>query len=320
MGACLPQDGGGALYFCRGEWFFCLKRTENPDKELKQELAMTEIVKMRDVRFDPGLFVNFSSGTVLDNLLCSYQGLPKGVNYMIIGDPGVGKTTIILDLIANIDRQNAGTRILFISAEMNEIDLAVYVQRYPKFGDLNIMFVESDFDGQHRHLQEIEDVLQQGWDIVAIDSFHELQGIVKEEEDITMRLAETKLLALIKRHNKANNDTQTNTTFLTIQQVTKSGAFIGSNRLKHMITAMMELRLDNPKNIYSDRYVVFSKHRRGDVGVKLYYNLSSTGDVTFDEQRYRQDLQLRNLQSNVSTQLRDFATQFERLFNNEIEQ
>ncbi|MBR2083931.1 MAG: hypothetical protein IJ879_04830 [Muribaculaceae bacterium] len=66
--------------------------------------------------------------------------------------------------------------------------------------------------------------------------------------------------------------------------------------------------------------MVFSKHRRGDVGVKLYYNLSSTGDVTFDEQRYRQDLQLRNLQSNVSAQLRDFATQFERLFNNEIEQ
>ncbi len=280
---------------------------------------MSEIVKMRDVRFDPGLFVNFRSGTVLDNLLCSYQGLPKGVNYMVIGDPGVGKTTIILDLIANIGRQAAGTRILFISAEMNEIDLAVYVQRYPKFGDLNIMFVESDFDSKRHHLKEIEDVLQQGWDIVAIDSFHELQGIVKEEENITTRLAETKLLSLIKRHNKAENDMRTNTTFLTIQQVTKRGAFIGSNRLKHMITAMMELRLDNPKNIYSDRYVVFSKHRRGDVGVKLYYSLSSTGDVSFDEQRYRQELQLRNLQSNVSTQLRDFATQFDNLFNNEIQ-
>ena len=98
----------------------------------------------------------------------------------------------------------------------------------------------------------------------------------------------------------------------------KSGAFIGSNRLKHMITAMMELRLDNPKNIYSDRYVVFSKHRRGDVGVKLYYNLSSTGDVFFDEERYQQELLLRNLQNNVSTQLRDFATQFDTLFNNNI--
>jgi len=265
---------------------------------------------MRDLRFNPELFVNFRSGTVLDNLLCSYKGLPKGVNYMVIGDPGVGKTTIILDLIANIASHSKKARILFISAEMNEIDLAVYVQRYPKFGDLNIMFVESDFNGEAHHLEKNDNVLQQGWDIVAIDSFHELQGIVKEEENITMRLAETKLLALIKRHNKAHNDTRVNTTFLTIQQVTKSGAFIGSNRLKHMITAMMELRLDNPKNIYSDRYVVFSKHRRGDVGVKLYYNLSSTGDVFFDEERYQQELLLRNLQNNVSTQLRDFATQF----------
>lgn len=106
-----------------------------------------------------------------------------------------------------------------------------------------------------------------------------------------------------------------NTTFLTIQQVTKTGAFIGSNRLKHSITAMMELRLDNPKNIYSDRYVTFSKHRRGDVGVKLYYNLSTTGDVDFDEQRYERDLELRKLQSNVSSQIRDFASQFDQLFN-----
>ena len=279
---------------------------------------MGDIVKMRELRFEPELFVNYQSGTVLDDLLCSYQGLPKGVNYMIMGDPGVGKTTIILDLIANIANHSKTARILFISAEMNEIDLAIYVQRYPKFGDLNIMFVESDFEGERHHLLEIETVLQRGWDIVAIDSFHELQGIVKEEEGITMRLSETKLLSLIKKHNKANNDTHTNTTFLTIQQVTKAGAFIGSNRLKHMITAMMELRLDNPKNIYSNRYVVFSKHRRGDVGVKLYYSLSSTGDVMFDEQRYRQELQLRNLQNDVSTQLRDFATQFDNLFNNEI--
>ncbi len=36
---------------------------------------MSEIVKMRDVRFEPGLFVNYRSGTVLDNLLCSYLNL-----------------------------------------------------------------------------------------------------------------------------------------------------------------------------------------------------------------------------------------------------
>lgn len=76
------------------------------------------------MHFNPELFCNYMSGTVLDELLCSYKGLPKGVNYMIIGDPGVGKTTIILDLLSNIRSFNPGVRVLFISAEMNEIDLA----------------------------------------------------------------------------------------------------------------------------------------------------------------------------------------------------
>ena len=278
---------------------------------------MAEIVKMRDLQFDESLFVNYQSGTVLDELLCSYQGLPKGVNYMVIGDPGVGKTTIVLDMMANIQSRYPLARILFISAEMNEIDLAVYVQRYPKFGEVNILFVESDIDADTHNWQRISSTLQQGWDVVAIDSFYELQGIVKEEEEITLKKAENMLLSIIKHNNKAQNDRKVNTSFLTIQQVTKSGAFVGSNRLKHMITAMMELRLDNPKNIYSDRYVVFSKHRRGDVGVRLYYSLSSAGDVFYDCRRYEQDRQLRRLQGNVSTQLRDFATQFDQLFNHE---
>ena len=279
---------------------------------------MSQIVKMKDVRFRAELFENYHSMTALDDLLCSYKGLPKGINYMVIGDPGVGKTTVIMDLISNISRHTRGSRVLFISAEMNEIDLAIYVKRYPKFGDLNIMFVEADFEGKKQHLQEIEEVLEQGWDVVAIDSFYELQGIIKEEEDISSRQAETKLLSLIKKHNKADNASHTNTTFLTIQQVTKKGAFAGTNRLKHMITAMMELRLDNPKNIFSNRYVVFSKRRRGDVGVKLYYSLSSKGDVFFDGEKVKQEQQLRTLQKDVSTQIRDFATQFDELFNKQM--
>lgn len=277
---------------------------------------MNGIVKMRDVRFDKDLFINFRTRTILDNLLCSYQGLPKGVNYMIIGDPGVGKTTIILDMLANIRKAQPSARILFISAEMNEIDLAIYVERFPKFGDLDILFIEGGFDECGHSWQTVADTLDDGWDIVAIDSFHELQGIVKEEENVTNKRAESMLLSLIKQQNKAQNDRGVNTTFLTIQQVTKSGAFVGTNRLKHMITAMMELRLDNPKNIYSDRYITFSKHRRGDVGVKLYYNLSTTGDVDFDEERYEQDQSIRRMQRNVRNQLHDFADRFDELFNN----
>ena len=276
---------------------------------------------MRDVHFDPDLFRNYLSGTVLDELLCSYKGLPKGVNYMIIGDPGVGKTTIILDLLSNIRSHTPGTRVLFISAEMNEIDLAIYVQRFPKFQDLDILFIEASFDedASTHNLDTVRSVLEQGWDIVAIDSFYELQGIIKDEENLTLKKAESVLLSMIKQQNKAANARGVNTTFLTIQQVTKTGHFIGSNRLKHAITAMLELRLENPKNIYSDRYAVFSKHRRGDVGVRLYYDLSVTGDVFYNEDRFVQDRQLRKLQSNAASSLRRFADQFDMIFNNKPE-
>lgn len=276
---------------------------------------MDEIVKMRDVRFSTELFINYRTGTILDELLCSYQGLPKGVNYMVIGDPGVGKTTIILDLLANIQTKSPNAKILFVSAEMNEIDLAIYVERYPKFQDLNILFLETTFDNENKSWDVFQRVLAQGWDIVAIDSFYELQGIVKEEENVTMKKSESMLLSLIRQHNKADNERKVNTTFLTIQQVTKSGAFVGSNRLKHMITAMMELRLDNAKNIYSKRFVVFTKHRRGDVGVKLYYDLSTTGDVFYDEETYQKDIRIKKAQSEVAEKIRSFAQKFDTMFN-----
>lgn len=159
--------------------------------------------------------------------------------------------------------------------------------------------------------------MEQGWDIVAIDSFYELQGIIKDEENYTLKKAESVLLSIIKQQNKAANARGVNTTFLTIQQVTKTGHFIGSNRLKHAITAMLELRLENPQNSYSDRYAVFSKHRRGDVGVRLYYDLSVTGDVYYNADKFEQDRKLRKLQSTASGSLRKFADQFDKIFNNQ---
>ena len=273
------------------------------------------IVKIKDLVFSPKLFCNYQTGTILDELLCSYKGLPKGVNYMVIGDPGVGKTTIILDMLSNIQSNYPEAKILFVSAEMNEIDLAIYVQRFPKFQDLDILFLEMSFNEDNKCWDKFKQVLSQGWDIVAIDSFYELQDIIKEEEEITLKKAESMLISLVKQHNKADNARKVNTTFLTIQQVTKAGAFVGSNRLKHMITAMMELRLENAKNIYSKRFIVFSKHRRGEVGIKLYYDLSTTGNVHFDVEAYQKDMRIKKAQSQISEKIRAFAHQFDNLFN-----
>ena len=38
-----------------------------------------DVIRMRDMQFDPELFSNYMSGTVLDELLCGYKSLSQGL-------------------------------------------------------------------------------------------------------------------------------------------------------------------------------------------------------------------------------------------------
>ena len=91
-------------------------------------------VKMKDLKFDPNLFRPMSTGRAIDAHFSSTRGIMRGTNYAIVGDPGVGKTTVMLDILA--DLHTRGQKVLFISGEMNSIDMYGYVKRYPKFADL----------------------------------------------------------------------------------------------------------------------------------------------------------------------------------------
>ena len=77
-------------------------------------------VKMKDVTFDPSLFRPMKSGRIVDSHFSSQGGLMKGTNYAIVGDPGIGKTTVMLDVLADLEKK--GKKVLFISGEMNSID------------------------------------------------------------------------------------------------------------------------------------------------------------------------------------------------------
>ena len=94
---------------------------------------------MDDFKFDPQLFVPMKTGTKIDKLLSSEGGMMKGTNVAFVGDPGVGKTTVLLDMLANM--KNNGNKVLFISGEMTQIDMVGMVKRFPKFGKLPILFM-----------------------------------------------------------------------------------------------------------------------------------------------------------------------------------
>jgi DNA repair protein RadA/Sms len=241
----------------------------------KTVLKHVEFTKMHDVKFDPSLFTPIKTGTIVDTVLSNEGGIFPGTNTVVIGDPGVGKSTVLLDLLANF--QSKGKRVLFISGEMNEIDMFGYVKRYPKFGRLPILFMQNY---PQNPKSAIELSLDQGFDIVLIDSWAEVNDMVQEENGWTRKKAESWLLDLMDKHNKAGNELNKHTAFINIQQMTKGGDFAGSNRIKHMTTAMAQLKFDG-RGRDALRYMVFSKNRRGDVGDKIYFSLFRPNNVEY---------------------------------------
>ena len=233
-----------------------------------------ESVKMNELTFDPDLFKCLLTHKPIDKLLSTEGGFPKATNFILVGDPGVGKSTVSMDILA--DLQNNGASVLFISGEMDRVDLYRYVKRYPKFGNLDILFLGEYVDENPKSI--IETMLNRGYDVVLIDSFVEVQDTVAEASAMSGKKAEKWLVDLMRHHNMANNDGNKWTSFLCIQQVTKEGVFLGSNKLKHNTTGMMELRFDKD----GTRYAMFTKNRRGEIDKKMRFDLSSTGDVSYD--------------------------------------
>lgn len=241
------------------------------------------LTKLDDLNIDDSLFTSLPTGTIFDQFCSTEGGFLPGTNIMAAGAPGVGKTTVLLELLSKLHAN--GKRVLFISAEMNQIDMARYLKRFPQWGQLPILFLSDYTEACPKGI--IERVLQQGWDIVLTDSYTEVNDTIKEECGLTRGKTEKWFLDLMTQHNKGGNETKTYTTFVTILQLSKGGNFVGSNKLKHMTTAMMTLDWDGNENS-GRRFMEFSKNRTGQVGKKLYYEL--TDGVSFDEGRYTRDL------------------------------
>ena len=226
------------------------------------------IVKMDDLKFNDKLFVPMKSNTIIDMGFSSEGGLMPATNVVVAGSPGVGKTTVLLDILANLAKN--GKKCLFISGEMNSIDMHGYVKRYPKFGQLDILFMGNFADENPEEL--IESVLDKGYDCVLVDSMAELQDQYQAYFKGSNEGQANKLLKTFDKYNREHF-----TTFLIIQQMTKGGEFVGGNKLKHMTTAFAYLKFDEIGN----RYMQFTKNRRGGNMSKFVYNLETVENVNW---------------------------------------
>jgi len=271
-----------------------------------------ELVRMKDQKFPDDLFVPMKTGKPVDFLFSNEGGVPKACNFMLIGDPGVGKSTVSMDILS--DLAESGYKVLFISAEMTRIDLYGYVKRYEKFGNLDILFTGEYCDSNPKSV--LENALKPGFDVVLIDSFAEVQEDIKEVLKYSSTGSEKFLIDLMLSHNMGNNDSGLNTTFIAIQQVTKGGVFVGTNKLKHNTTGMLELRFDQDTGT---QFLVFTKNRRGPVLKRMFYSLSETGDVRYDDRRFNNEENAREALQTERTLIESEASVFDRLIFGEEE-
>lgn len=248
-------------------------------------------VKIQDISMDrvkrlDNLFVNedmlrvYKTGLEVDRMFSHEGGIPVGTNVMCTGDPGVGKTTLLMHALSALQAQNPDVKCLFISAEMSKIQVFKYLKRFPQFSNLNTLFTSDFLDYNMKDV--IQQALKQGYDYVLIDSIVEVLDSLKEDNKWSQGQAEKWLIDLCVKNNEAKNDLNKYTTFLLIQQVTKNGIFVGSNKLKHITDAHMEMKRDSD-NDGGGTYIMFSKNRNGAAGIRYNFRLGAN-QITYDTQ------------------------------------
>jgi DNA repair protein RadA/Sms len=254
-----------------------IKRRGRPKRSHEEfehvEIDFSQIAKLKDLDIDERMLEQMQSKTVLDLLISHEGGIPTATNIMVIGDPGVGKTTLLLDLLAMTQRYNSDRKCLFISGEMGKKQMFKYTQRFPQFGFVETMFI-SDFT-DYNTKDVIEQVLGLGWDLILIDSVAEVLDGVRNDNGWDRKTAESWLVDVCVKNNKGLNKQRCFSTFMLIQQVTKGGVFVGSNKLKHMMDAAAEIRREKESE-GGGTYIEFTKNRNGSVGIKLYFQLTGT--------------------------------------------
>lgn len=258
-----------------------------------EPVDLTKVRRLESIDIDPSMLSLHKTGLIVDTLFSYEGGIPVGTNIMCTGDPGVGKTTVLLHTLSHLQQKNPDLKCLFVCAEMSKIQMYKYMQRFPVFGNVETIF-SSDY--LHNNMKQVlEELFSRGWDYILIDSIVEVLESVKEDAGMSQGQAEKWLIDICVQHNEGNNDRGAYSSFLLIQQVTKAGVFVGSNKLKHITDAHMEMKRESERD-GGGTYIMFSKNRNGQAGIRFGYQLSNNeiqyGTLVNEDEGQERDYEL----------------------------
>lgn len=217
-------------------------------------MSTYQVITGNELNFDSSILQAMPTGSEhFDHILSDDGGLMPATNMLLAGGAGSGKTTVTLDLLSGL--QANGKKVLFVSGEMDEIGYFKYCQRMPNIVNIPVLYIKNY---QNTIQETLEEVLNEGWDVVALDSVAEILGMHKISQKCTETVSERWYLSIQDKHKQGKNPAKKYTSFINIQQVDKSGNFIGSNRLKHMTDATFIIKVNKDSGT---RLITFDKNR-----------------------------------------------------------
>jgi hypothetical protein len=252
-------------------------------------------------------FKNWKTDELIDIIFSDHTpegGVYSGTANIVIGESGVGKSTVMLDILAKIKRVQPDAKILYISSEMTRNDLFFYYAKTPIIANVPTILLMDYIMGRFDLI--LRDSIQGDHDIILLDSF---QDVLVKMADVlgwkTTRAGTWLTNMLIEAADKHGK------TIFAIQHLTKGGQYVGSTYLKHATTSMMEMRFDEAGR----RYVEFSKNRRGGsyINRRLYYSLVD-GAIVWDEVAWRQENEATKLTAVEGTRKQELDQKFNELF------
>ncbi|MEO0283913.1 MAG: DNA repair protein RadA [candidate division WOR-3 bacterium] len=204
---------------------------ELKNKNLKEK-EKGEVFKFTDIKLKTKKFIETGINEV-DRVLGG--GLVEGGLYLLGGDPGIGKTTLLLIIAEKIS--NKGKKVLFVSAEESGEQLKMKAERLKIEGENIWISQSSDTESIEEEIREIKP------EFLIIDSiqtvFNPLNpsspGSVSQVRDVG-----SFFLKISKRENI--------TTFL-IGHVTKTGEIAGPKTLEHMVDCVLYLEGEKRENL-----------------------------------------------------------------------
>ena len=174
-------------------------------------------------------------------------GLVPGSVALLGGEPGVGKSTLVLEIGAALS--GAGTPVLIATGEESRDQVGLRARRIDALAEGLSIATESEVGG-------LAALIGSGaWPVVVVDSIQTVTDGSRGAQGTTalVREAAARLIAAAK---------ESGTVVLLIGHVTKDGSIAGPKSLEHMVDVVLSLDGDTHRNL---RFLRGTKNRFGSV-------------------------------------------------------